>query len=82
MNFVVGVPLIGWGIFMLFRREQFAVSASRFHQRIAKVLPLWGWGNPNLSLDFNRVMLPVVAVAMIIGGAVALFLIPFHLRPT
>jgi hypothetical protein len=76
MKFLIGFLLLGGGIITLVRREQAAASGARFNQRMAKVFPPWGWGNPNVSEDAWRYMAPAIAIFMIAGGVLILIFVP------
>jgi hypothetical protein len=76
MNILLAIPLICSGLFVLVRRKQAARSGARFDQRMAQVIPWWGWANPNASEDAWRYMAPAIGVFMIVTGIALILFVP------
>jgi hypothetical protein len=76
MKYVLGVLMVGWGIFVLARHKRAAASGAKFHQRIAKAFPPYAFSNPNVSEEARRYMAPAIGVFMIAGGVAILVFVP------
>jgi hypothetical protein len=76
VNILVGLPMVGWGLYVLIRHRHVARSGARFHRRIAKTFPWYTWGNPNVSDEAWRHMAPAIGIFMIAAGIVILIFVP------
>jgi hypothetical protein len=78
MKILLGVPEIGWGLYVLVRHKRFAVLGARFHQRIAEAIPSYARGNRNVSDEAWRYMAPAIGVFMITVGILILIFVPLN----
>ncbi len=76
MKFLLVIPEIGFGLYVLIRHKHVAARGARFNQRIAKSAPWYGRGNPNVSDEAWRYMAPAIGIAMIVVGILILLFVP------
>ncbi len=78
-NVVIGILFVGIGIYGLLDREGGARRGARFHQRLERRLPWLYWPRPKGSAGSEplwRVLAPLIAMFLIAGGVVLIFLPP------